>query len=113
MARPSIAYRLSIGNDVIRMLDIHASEGCAVNPNDAAWTNPIRRPADRLEIPVNGRPVIIHPNHCYYLSLCWIRPEYREAAYVAMEAGCIPREVYQFFEKDGKKPKPVKGVDND
>ena len=76
--------------------------------NAYVWTNPNRRPTDTLRINGNGKAVIIQPNHAYYLSLCWIQPGYRQAALAAMQAGCVPYDVYLFFEKDGSKPKPFK-----
>lgn len=74
------------------------------NINGHAWTNPGKRPTGRLEISVNGKPVMMHPNHCFYLSLCWIKPENRQVAYQAMEKGLDPCEVYLFLEKDGPEP---------
>ncbi|OQX35292.1 MAG: hypothetical protein B0D91_11140 [Oceanospirillales bacterium LUC14_002_19_P2] len=62
------------------------------------------RPTTPLEITVNGKPVVLLSNHSFYLSLMFIAPEYREIAYITMDSGYVPCDVYELF--NNGKPLP-------
>ena len=78
--------------------------GQYIDINKQAWTDDTQRPQNPLKIVADGKTIVFHKNHIWYIPLVWISPEDREISYKAMKAGCDYVDVERYFVRGGPLP---------